>query len=232
MKALSLTQPIAYLAGVLVGDGCLTAKHPRGAYGYFQLRVKDSDFAKATADAINSGFGVLVSPRRDERGYWMVKTYNGYGRFDVLRGFVPTTDGERTAWLRGLFDSEGNAQFRRQPNISPNAIGRRVAIYSTLLCTLDAARAYLEVLGIRTALRATKNSKSHKGDRVVFQLEVSGGREQYDRFRSMIGTSIARKALALDAIVQSYSDRRITSSIGGKRGAATRLARRDAGGIY
>src|SRR5262249_43789984 len=114
---------LAYLAGVLSGDGWCT----RLTIG---LRVIDADFAQAFALALHVVFGLAVSPRRDERGYWLVRVGNKTGRFNHLPSYEPTTDEERAAWVRGLFDSEGNAQLRPS-GISTNSFGRRVAIYST-----------------------------------------------------------------------------------------------------
>ena len=62
----------------------------------------------------------LAYSRRDERGYWLVRTYNGRRRFDVLREWSARSPEEQAAWLRGLFDSEGNAQLTHRP-----ARGRR-----------------------------------------------------------------------------------------------------------
>lgn len=192
----NLMNPIAYLSGVVHGDGWVTQD--------IGLRVADEDFAAAFADALAAAFGCRARPRRDERGYWLVRTTNGTGRFDGLRAFEAATDAERGAWLRGLFDSEGNATLRPLPAVSVNSFERRVAIYSTATATLGRAASYLASLGIRTVQTATRNSAGHKGTKIVYQLRVRASREHYRRFAELVGSSIGRKRAVLNAIPASY----------------------------
>jgi hypothetical protein len=233
MRAITVRQPTAYLAGALLGDAWLSAGSGRSPGGYLCLRVADADFADAFAAAIRDGYGVITSPRRDERGYWLVRTYNGHGRFNSLREYAASTDEERAVWLRGLFDSEGNAQLLPKPTRGPQSFDRRVAFYSTDLRTLAIADHYMESLGITTKIRAVSPSVGHKGSRQVHELEVRANREAYARFATLVGSSIGRKATVLAALAASYVD-----DIPGRRremqavGAATRRARRDAGGTY
>jgi hypothetical protein len=218
----TLWQP--YIAGVLHGDGWCT---PLGV----GLRAKDLDFVETFCAALNVGFRLTAKPRRDERGYWLFRTSSDASRFQPLRDYMPKHDQERAAWLRGLFDSEGNAQLFRHPNQSPNAVHRRVAIYSTNLGTLDFASLLMDSLSIPNATRPTKNSMSHKGNKTVFELRVLR-QEGFQRFASMVGSSIARKNQTLQGIAASYRLRAAFCSLGGQRGSATRLARRQAGGRY
>jgi hypothetical protein len=187
---------LAYLAGVLHGDGWCTALT-------IGLRVADRDFSDAFAAALRGVFGVSVEPKTDERGYWLVRVSNKTGRFSQIRSYAPMTVDEKAAWLRGLFDSEGNAQLR--PNgISENSYGRRVAIYSTDRTTLERARTLMVDLAIPTILRVTRNSASHKGTKAVYELTVCGSRDNYARFATSVGSSIVRKQSVLDAIPGSY----------------------------
>src|SRR5690348_4244567 len=104
MTVMNFPQP--YLAGVLSGDGWCT---PRT----LGLRCKDADFASAFAQAVNAVFGLSIEPAVDERGYWLTRAGNRSGRFNMLRDFEPTNNDDLSSWLRGLFDSEGNAQLWR-----------------------------------------------------------------------------------------------------------------------
>jgi hypothetical protein len=188
--------PAAYLAGVLHGDGWCTALT-------IGLRCKDEEFSRAFAGALVNACGIQLEPRLDERGYWLVRTSNKTGRYNHLRPYEPTGDAEYAAWLRGLFDSEGNAQLTKAKN-SENAWARRVAFYSTNTDTLDRAGAYLTALSIDW-LRYTMNpSKGHKGDKPVYELRVGVNRENFARFAAAVGSSIARKQKVLDAIPRSY----------------------------
>lgn len=214
---------LAYLAGVVRGDAWCTTT--------LGLRVADADFAVAFAAAIWDAFGVTTRARLDERGYWLVRVRNTTGRFDVLRSFQPSTTDEWSSWLRGMFDSEGNASLRRQLTVSPNAFGRRVAFFSTDLDTLSMVERGLQVIGVFCRSTRWNCGPGHKGTRPVHAVEVRGGRENYLRFGRSVGSSIRRKAETLEAIPRSYQPPGHHARMQ-LRGVATRRARRDAGGIY
>jgi len=191
---------IAYVAGVLLGDGWCT-EGPHGAIG---LRVSDADFASTFAVALELATGSLTRPYHDERGYWSVRNQNHAGRFSHLKGYEPQTDEECAAWLRGLFDSEGNAQLRIKPGVGPNSYGRRVAMYSTNTETLRRAQTYLERLAITSVIRPQKHSDGHKGTLPLFELSLDQSRENFLRFAWLVGSSIARKRDVLMALPLSY----------------------------
>jgi len=219
---MELWQP--YLAGVLHGDGWCTALT-------IGLRCKDEDFSMAFCNAINAGFRLGKHPARDERGYWLVRVGNKSGRFSHLRGYLPTKDVERAAWLRGLFDSEGNVKLTHQPYLSENAYNRRVAIFSTSLPTLGKASVYLDALNIPNSIKPWKNSAGHKGDKPVYALGVLR-QEGFSAFARLVGSSILRKHQTLLRMVDTYQDRFDYCSRGGTKGVATRLARAASGGVY
>lgn len=232
MKALTVQQQYAYLAGVLKGDGWISSGHGRSPNGYLCLRVADRDFADTFAAAITQAFGVPASVRRDERGYWLCRKYNGHQRFSALAWFTPDTDDERRAWLRSLFDSEGNAQLTPLKR-GARSFGRRVAIYSTDKATLACAAWDLALLEIQTRTTLHSSSAGHLGTKPVYQLAVVPGPEQYARFRDLIGSSISRKQMTLEAIANSYcTDISAVRREMQLAGVASRRARRDAGGKY
>lgn len=187
---------LAYLAGVVTSDGWVN-DHIIG------LTTKDLDFAEAFSDALHVVYGVKIRPKMDKRGYWQVRTSNRTGRFNALRTFEPSSDTEYAAWVRGYFDSDGNASLV-PAKISVNAFSRRVAIYSTALNELGRCATYLDRLGIATAVRATKNSASHIGDKTVYELRVAVNRANFQRFSILVGSSIGRKQETLNAIPESY----------------------------
>jgi hypothetical protein len=202
MKSVSLTQErnraLAYLGGVVSGDGWCSALT-------LGLRVSDEDFADAFAMALKTAFSVTACPRRDERGYWLTRISNKTGRFDCLRDIEPSGLDGMAAWVRGLFDSEGNATLRLN-GMSKNSYGRRVAIYSTVKATLLRAAEYLYSLGMFTILRQTNNSAGHKGNLIVYELSLRGGIDNYRMFALLVGSSISRKQSVLAALPQSYSN--------------------------
>ena len=195
MKALTIWQP--YLAGTLHGDAWCTELT-------IGLRVKDGGFAETFAAAINALYGLAVAPRRDERGYWLVRVGNKTGRFSCLRSYEPRDNDELSSWLRGLFDSEGNAQLWLDRSNGPYSFHRRIAFYSTTPATLLRASDYLDWLEVPNSMRPTSNSVGHKGTKTVWELRIRR-REGFLRFAEMIGASDARKADRIQAIARSYA---------------------------
>lgn len=186
----------AYIAGALHGDGWCTASS-------IGLRCKDRDFAHAFCAALNEVCMLRTRVVTDERGYALVRTANTRNRFSNLPSFIPSNETEVAAWIKGLFDSEGNAQLTKMPT-GVNCYHRRVAMYSTSLSTLQVAGKYLTILGISTRIRATKNSRGHKGSKTVFELALRCSKENFHTFANVVGSSIARKQCRLIAIVDSY----------------------------
>lgn len=209
---------VAYLAGVLNGDGCLDARN------VFRLQVKDRDFADAFAGALLSGFGCHCNVR-PRKHYWVVTRFNGYNRFDHLRAMEPGNHAERAAWLKGLFDSEGNAALIKRTG-KERSFQRRASMYSTNQNTLNRAVAMLDSLGIPAKVRTTKNSATHLGSKTVYELLVRPSRSNYRKFLMLVGSSIYRKRLVLESIVASYQDDISACCRDAQlRGAATKRAR-------
>jgi hypothetical protein len=190
-----MTAELAYLTGVLQGDGFCSQS--------LGLRVKDRDFAEAFAAAVTAAFGVSAKLHLEDGRYWKVRSGNGTGRYNFLRTYEPS-EIEYGDWLRGYFDSEGNAQLLRLPRVSENAYHRRVAFYSTNQTTLCQAQGYLTALGITASIARQTLSRGHYGSRPVFELKLSCGRANFARFAEVVGTSIERKRIALAAIVGTY----------------------------
>jgi hypothetical protein len=201
IPAITLWQPSIvdmcrpYVAGVLHGDGWCT-KLTLG------LRVKDRDFAECFASAVRAATGVVLTVAPDERRYWLTRSGNKTGRFSALRAYAPTDDDELGWWLRGLFDSEGNAQINPCKG-GPNCYSRRIAIYSTNMETLIKAAGYMEWLSIPHLIRPTKNSATHMGTKVVHELRVLR-QAGFARFAEMVGSNIGRKRDAIAGIVDTY----------------------------
>lgn len=222
MKVLTLHQP--YLAGVVRGDGWVSPLT-------LGLRVADREFAETFALSIWVEFGVVTTPSLDERGYWLVRVGNKTGRFDRLRAVIPRHPPECRSWLRGLFDSEGNAQLLHRPKVSPAAYQRRVAIYSTSIDTIEMAEGAFAVLNMGTRRSEVKPTAGHLGSKPVYELRLAASKDSYARFAEEVGSSIRRKQIVLDAIPRSYQPPGHHARIQ-ERGVVTRRARAAAGGRY
>lgn len=183
----------AYLSGVLHGDGWCTKT--------LGLRVKDRDFAEAFADAIEKVAAKRPNIIIDERGYFTVRVSNKTGKFSYLKDSEIRTAEDKASWLRGLFDSEGNASLR---NLRDHSFERRIGMYSTSVETLLRAKVYLTDLGMTTAFRMMKNSRGHKGSKTVHELKLRGSIENFSLFAKYVGSSIMRKHAIIEAIPLSY----------------------------
>jgi hypothetical protein len=197
-----MTEMIAYLAGVLHGDGFLTVE--KNSRGYLGLRVADRDFADAFSSCLHAAYGVVAPVRLDERGYNLVRTYNGYGRFDQLRAYDPANNHERGRWLRGLFDSEGNAYCARSVTLGPRSWQRRVTFFSTNVGTLQRAIGFLEILGVRAKIVPWRHGTGHKGTLPVHAIILAAGKLNFETFLAAVGSSIARKREAIERMISTY----------------------------
>lgn len=224
MKALTVRQPHAYLAGVLRGDGWLNNE--------LCLRVADRDFAETFAAAIRDGYGCTAKVNIDERGYFLVRRWSA-GRFEHLRTLKQESTEEQAAWLRGYFDSEGNAQLTPAPSRGDRSFSRRVSFYSTNDETLQTADKYLAALGLVTRRSTPKLSEGHLGTLPVHELALRSSKQQYVTFAELVGSSIERKRITLKRIAESYCEDMATVRREMQaRGVAVRIARRNAGGAY
>lgn len=229
MKALSIRQPTAYLAGCLLGDAWLSAPQMKSKHGYLCLRCADLDFAEAFASSITAGFGVPAKVTVDERGYFLVRKSNGGNRFAVLGGYEPVGIEQKAAWLRGFFDSEGCVTLAKKPTTGPNSWDRRIVLTSTNVRTLHMVKQLLMDLNIRAVRYGVRLTEGHKGTKPVFNLQVVGGLESFVRFAASVGSNIGRKQSLLEAMVASYHpDLSQAYRDAQAKGAAARDARGDA----
>lgn len=212
-----MSESLAYLAGVLHGDGWCTGLS-------IGLRCVDHDFASTFALALNTVAGTTLVPRFVDGNYWSVRAGNKSGRFDHLKGFEPRTVAEQAAWLRGLFDSEGNAQVTPAPRRGPRSIHRRIAMYSTEMSTLNRAAMFLSNLGIDSSLRSMKLTEGHLGTKPVFELRVNR-RTGFKRFYALVNSSIERKRNAIAIIATSYLDPTMVARQNQLKGAKAKTAK-------
>ncbi|MNW37047.1 hypothetical protein D3C74_140780 [compost metagenome] len=185
---------LAYINGVLHGNGwCKQA---------LSLRVKDYDFCKTFVDSVNRVLNKSFVPKTDERGFWLFRTSNRTGKLNYLLTYEPKGKLEFASWLKGLFDSEGNFQLTKIKG--KNSFNRRIATYCTDLPTLEKAKFYLSELGIISEIKETKNSSTHIGTKVVYELRLKQSKYNYSLFSEYVGSSLERNRLTLHNIINSY----------------------------
>lgn len=208
---------MSYLAGVVAGDGYLASGDT-----VVGLAAKDRDFVEAFADAVELAFGTRPRVRVREVHYWVARLTRK-GVVDEVRRHEPVSDDDASMWLRGFFDSDGCASL--SPNkASPGAWNRHVAMFKANAETIDRASRLLDQLGIENVVtvRPPQRQRNRHGTKAMYRVRVRNSRQNLERFRCLVGSSLARKRDGLRRIVATYTDRSEYSSRGGQRGAATR----------
>lgn len=186
---------LAYIAGALHGDAYSGTK--------FGLTAIDKDFVEAFAEAAVKAVGLTWRVRPTRERYWCVEASNTTGRFSHLRHFEPETTSEVASWLRAWFDAEGNAYWSDDVGKLGYTF-RKICGVSTEMATIEKVAGFLDVLGIRTRiLSRNKPSAGHYGDKIVHEVALRG-REDFEKFSVVVGSSIKRKREIIEKIVGSF----------------------------
>ena len=152
---------IAYLAGVLKGDGYLY----RGKTGRprFQVETMSKNFAEKIAGALRAmGYVPRIARYRHSRTWihpnktyhydylpYLVRVTLPYEAADTLQNFEPNTLEDKKSFVTGFFESEGTA--RRQ--VYHNRICYRIAIYIKELSLLQRVQQFVATFGLEMKLR-------------------------------------------------------------------------------
>jgi len=135
---LEITSDVAYILGVLCGDGCLSIRQDKWASKSFKLGAKDKDFVIAFSEAVFRAFGRLPKVngrwKKDPKGK-MIFLYEAssehkkiseyllsYGSFGSRNWKIPKAifDGNtkvKAMYLRGFYDSEGSIHFKKSKGL-------------------------------------------------------------------------------------------------------------------
>jgi hypothetical protein len=185
----------AYVAGVVHGDGFCNVRE-------VGLLAKDRDFVESFAIAARlvTRMPMLV---RSDREYWVARCGGANGKWKWLRHTEFSELSQMALWVRGMFDSDGNVSCRKLSN-GPRSYSRRVAIYKTKLERLETCNVFLKSLGIEANIRKTKNSESHYGEKLVYELGLTGSFENYSKFLTYVGSNIQRKLDGLVKVCDTY----------------------------
>ena len=152
---------IAYLAGVLKGDGYLY----RGRTGRprFQVETMSKNLAEKIAGMLGAMGYVPRIRRYRHRRTWIHpnKTYHHnylpylvrvtlpYEAADALQSFEPITLDKKRSFVTGFFESEGTARMQ----VYHNRICYRVAIYNKEVSFLRRVRQFVATFGLEMKLR-------------------------------------------------------------------------------
>ena len=187
-----------YVLGVVEGDGCISFRKEGGACIY--LSVVDEDFAKAFYCSLKAWSGTYCRFWKDG-DRWRV-TQSSVASAKALKIFDKELlrhldDSKITAFLKGMFDSEGNVS------------NRCIRFYNSDMELVGLVKELLKIIGIQDSYIYTRPSGIHEfGGRKslvkpVHALHISG-RRNLELFHKMIGFSIERKQEKLLNYLDSY----------------------------
>lgn len=204
------SRELAYVLGVMKGDGFRTTDQPRGKEE-IRLRVRDLDFAEHFNRAVASILErehpnrIGLERREDEATFYHAR-YSSIQLAEVMdRDFDqlgPIAEAHPGDFLQGFYDSDGSAS----PDLHGGRLSLKVQASNTNLHTLSYAQnLMLEKFGISSFIsagRAAGYSTLVYGKTVTkrkdsYFLTITG-RESVRTFSRAIGFSIGRKQGVLD----------------------------------
>ncbi len=199
---MSISKNLGYILGVLVGDGWLN----KNSVG---LNAKDNDFVLAFKKALEDEFKLNAK----------IHFYNGLWRVELhsrqivkllknldYRLIVNEHSEVKCSFLKGFYDSEGSAYYQEKTGVR----NRKIELYNTDLELLTICKNLLEELGIKTREidKRFRDIRLLKGRTlpitICCRITLRENKENFIRFRNLIGFSIKRKIDILDKLIDSY----------------------------
>jgi intein/homing endonuclease len=200
-----LSPDLGYVLGSIAGDGFII----NSSIG---MNVKDKDFALAFREAFEREFN-KEGKLHFYNGLWriifhsveLVNLFRNFNMFNLIK------EGNREvkcAFLRGFFDSEGSASL----NIirGKGHADRKIEIANKNYKLLLFCKNLLENLGIETRkmdkrIREERFFKNRKLPILeYFRFTLKENKDNFLKFRNLIGFSIKRKQEKLESIINSY----------------------------
>jgi exodeoxyribonuclease V alpha subunit len=188
-----LNETLAYLLGILVGDGCYSGRRD----GMIEITNMDDEVLTSFENILN-GFGIRTKRRSNTPGravkvYAFCKPFRDWlanigldyvtARQKAVPDCIFQSDGiSKAAFLRGLFDTDGSRQ-------TANA---KVSLTSFSLKLLQGCQELLLSLGIVAYISSNSNDSYH----------LSINNTSIKLFRERIGFSVSGKKSNLDLIIE------------------------------
>ncbi len=205
-KNLKLNEDLAYILGVLIGDGYMNYNNKfrnyniglsavdkefieefkRVLYNYFKIKSTD-EFRKSKIKNWNDQYITRLCSKE------ACDFINSIGQFKKENWKVPEVikiadDNIKCAYIRGFFDSEGEIDKR---------IGR-VGATSMNLDGLKEVKNLLESLGIRSTIIKKKDTRPNTSQKYILRIH---DKNSINLFKEMIGFTIERKQQILEKFV-------------------------------
>ena len=199
-----LTSKLAYILGVIYGDGYLL--NDSSNHGVVGLAVKDEDFALMFKEYIERWSGLTATLKRKGRLYrvelYSVEAYNFLKNFELDRLLIAPKK-IQCAFLKGFYDSEGSVWIENRGKGRPRI---RIACYNTNRTLVDLIKCLLTQLDIHHRLRIKPNNQTFKNAKLLYEIIIDR-RSSVKKFRGFIGFSIKRKRSKLNEFSFSASKR-------------------------
>jgi len=202
----SLSNNLAYILGVILGDGHLAIMEnvKRPSY-YTLLKVKDKDFALEFKKRLENWSGHKVKYYLHKNGFYYSILYSKDAT-KFLKSFninqiLKSKKKIKYHFLKGLFDSEGciagsNLQKRRYAT-------RIIKFFNNKSKIIKLVSKILKEIGINHSIR----SRIHSGfgsQKLQYEITICGKENLY-KFYKDIGFSIKRKQNKLIKVLNSYN---------------------------
>ncbi len=201
-QELKITKNFGYVLGVLYGDGFISDSS-------IGLNVKDRDFALNFKNVFEKEFGKL-GKLHIYNGLWraifhskkLVKFFKTLS-YDIIK---ESSNEVKCAFLLGMFDSEGSAYFRKDYGITDRKLELCNTNFDLLLFCWNLLRELgIEPRKINKRVRKERIFKERVLPLTVFyRFTLKENKENFVKFRELIGFSIKRKQDKLNIIINSY----------------------------
>lgn len=195
---LSPSEELSYVLGVIFGDGYIT-KTRKGAH-IVGLHVMDLDFAEAFRTDMSkilkkNAYLYKYEKTNAYRTEFSSKTFYTFIKDTSFPTIIEIASWYPQQFIKGFFDSEGTVDIRKydQP---------RIEIYNQKREYLDSINHLLFDLGIRSVVRFKRQES------LMYRLCVED-KNSCRLFAEKIGSSITRKNLKLQQIIEQQTRRTI-----------------------
>ena len=189
-----------YILGVILGDGHFT--FPKGGGGCIGLSVVDKDFAQTFYNSLKrwSQTYCRIWHYRDRWRVYLtsVSSAKVFKNFDTIK-ILTLSEDIRCAFLRGLYDSDGNV----------NDNNKTIRFYNSNPRLINIVKGALESIGVSNLKIRKRNEEVHIIEgreylvKPVYVLVLSRKRN-LELFNVKVGFSIKRKQKRLETMVNSY----------------------------
>ncbi|MFH1823445.1 MAG: LAGLIDADG family homing endonuclease [archaeon] len=201
-----LTNELAYILGVILGDGyCYIKKSKRRTNGVIGLHVKDKDFADEFKKILYRW--CLIKPKKHfgERGYivglYSIDCARIILNYDINK-IIKSSLKKKSLFLKGLFDSEGAVIGL---NLQKRQFAKRWIHFSN---SNKEIIKIVEILLKDFKINFKLKSRGHSGfgsKRLQYEI-IFYGKDNLKKFFKSIGFSIKRKQQLLLKILNSYNN--------------------------